>query len=540
MSTKKKGKPALNTPFKTIINQMTEIDGKIIPCLIDFEGLSIYHCDTPLYKNKVKSMSLLTDTFLKWQQFVNEKAGQNLLDLSVIHQYDTYKTSVFYHHWLDKYKMLRDCQQTLYFKKWILHYKNKLKRDALLESIGRSVFSEWRIIAFRSRKAKKLALSRKKSFFDTWRKNYKLNVVFRRVQKLRNLPVKKRFFRLWKRRIKPHQLKVRVQNYIEVSNTFHMSINFVCWKEKYLTKTRKISRETQIQRVGFHLWRKSLAIKQDYQKRYDIVSDNYQKHLEKRAMKRWKRKHQIIKNKRFKASLKLWTLIVAHRISFSQIKQQKNLRIEAKVFALMIKKVKRHDQERKRIFLQRWRRVTFISKAEALISENSLKIKCETYLMRWRMMLRNKIDEQIIAEMKKEIVDRNNMRHAFYTWLDRSLEIRDERRRKVKQFRRKILLVFPFMAWKNFGQLQTIRAKEHYKQTMQRKYFPAFIMYKEYACERKLELAALYSNYRLKKRFFRKVRKIFQERHIQTNDQMMMKLLNQPNTFFGVSRLSYI
>ena len=540
MSSRKKIKTNPTTPFNSIISQINKIDGKPIPCIIDYQGLSVYHCDTPLEPPKKPAFSLIYSSFEHWKRLVIMRSNRRYLDINNIYLVDLYRMEVCFTKWTKKYYQLKNSQLFLYFTKWCLHTKLKIDKRNFVTGFGQSFFRRWRIFTFISRTEKHHHMKALKDSFAKWQYQRRFNLTCQRIQKLRELPIQKRFFRLWKIRARNKQLKAKLMCFQESSQNIIVRPFMDKWIEKYLFRKRKIPRKKNILKRTFSTMVKAFdATKGDRDLR-EQVQKSHNKILLIKAIKKWKQRFVNKKSRRSRKVAQLWVLMVVRRYLYSEIKKKRELKVKAKVFYFMKGKLDISNLKKIKVYYKKWKAKFIIHSKYNRVYNNSCKMLCEHCMMRWRMLLRSRIDDQIVEEMRNEIVYRHLLQRTFRRWIQKAIKNDEVRNQKVKQFRKRILVSFPFMAWKNYTHLQAVRAIEHYKLTLERKCFMAMKGYKKLVHYERLEKAIHYDDFRLKRRFFKTVKMKLGYRSEEAHDEMVVKLLNRNRNFFGISKLSYI
>ena len=544
----KRKKQSNDAPLNEIISEMKNNNSKCIPCMIDFEGYSIYHCDTPLHPKKTYQNIFLAKYFTHRQKFIEIKKDQHFLDLSNMNRVDNIFISHFYYIWKIKYIQLVKANIILYFTKWQTRYENNTLRNFLISHTGKRAFTAWRNVLHRSKTEGKYLKRKMKKYFLIMKNIYQ-GSTFRTKQfqkrslTITGLSMKRSYFKKWVRQSQKRQLLIKQEKIQNKELELQQKLPFLRWHKYFLLHQLMQKRSKIVLTDSFEYWKNSKTIKQNYIDRMNDIRSLSQKRMMNKIMRRWKQKFTVIRRKKRKANIKLWSLIVYHAINYAQIQEKNSINIEKRLFIYMKKQARKRTIEiGKRVF-NNWRRITFLQTAEKSISQNHLKIRCETCIIKWRMRLHNLIDQRIIDEIHREVVEKNLILHCFKIWITKSRKILHHKMKKVKKFRKQTLLIFPFIAWRNLGRLKNLRAEEHLKQKLLSKYFPAFRAYKRLAIEWEYDEAVRFDIRRIKKKFFYRMRKILEERGYNYNnedDQDVVRLLNRTNNFLYVSRLRYI
>lgn len=547
---KRKKQASNDTPFNEIIDQMKNINGKCIPCMIDFEGYSIYHCDTPLHPIKKYQNIFLARYFIHWQKYIDIKNQLHIYDLSSINKYDTHILAKCFYDWKTKYIQLSRANIILYFTKWQTRFDDNRLRSFHIEHFGKRAFLAWKLVVHRSKTVGKYQKRQMKKYFIILKKLYEgSNFRTKEFQKksliITSLTIKKQYFKKWAMKAKNHQLIKKKENFQNSKRMLQLKLPFSHWRKNYFLHLFIHKRSKVITKDAFEFWKKSKDVKQNFLNKMNEIQSFHNKQILHIVVQKWKRKYKLKRNKKRKANIKLWSLVVYHEIIYAQFKQKINYNIQYKIFAYMKKQTRNSIKEiAKRIFNQ-WRQITFLQTAEKSISQNYLRIKLETCFITWRMRLHKMIDERMIIEIRKEVVERNCMLHYFKIWISKSLHIYRKQMKIAKKFRRRKLISYHFIAWKNSVKLKELRARQFLGKILLAKYFQGFKMYARKSYEKKYKQAILRDNYRIKKKYFNIMKKILETRgfHYHNNndeDQIVIRLINRTHNFLHISRLEYI
>lgn len=546
MKSGKRKKRSQDTPFNEIISQIKDINAKFLPCLIDYEGYSIYHCDFEKKKENANSPLILSNIFQRWKYYVNEKAKKRFFDMSNIYRYDLLAVSKYFYTWKFKFMQLKNANLILYFRKWQISCDKKFSQHYCLKIFGRAFFQAWKLYYQENKLVDSLETLRMKRCIIIIKKlAYGISVQTPEFLKMYHLytsiPNKKRYFKRWLRQTQISIRNHKKEQFVQEFPKAYLRLLFTRWEKQ--CNFRKYLKKKRIKELAIYYekWRKAPQKMQKYLSKYQQIIKNKNHVVLKKAIKRIKLRYRERKNKRRDVAIKLWTLIVFHELSFYQIHVRRKVKIVAKYFAMMKRRTMRRIRSIKRKAFNQWRRIVFIENAERQIQENYCRIQVETCFIKWRMRLYNIFDDRLIAVVQKDVVERNLIRHYYREWIFRLIEVHREKKRKVKKFRKDMLVVYPFIAWKNFSQIQSIRAQQYLRLKLLRKYFPAFKTYRKDVLKWKYDQVISHSKRLIKKIFFLKLRKAFQE-HIQDNDDddMLIMLFNRKPNFLGVSSINYI